>query len=91
MEMNGRTTGMVMEVKKIWWIKVKLKAVRLHPADGVAFPHSVKVKYTVGGREYSKKVYVPWRILPPPKGAEVTVNYDADRPSRCIVGLGVLK
>ena len=89
MEFNGKTTGTVSEVKKIWWIKVKLKAVRLHPTDGVAFPHSVNVKYTVGGRQYNKKVYVPWRILPPSKGAEVTVNYDENRPSRCRIGLGL--
>lgn len=89
MEFNGKTTGTVSEVKKIWWIKVKLKAVRLHPTDGVAFPHSVNVKYTVGGREYNKKVYVPWRILPPSKGAEVTVNYDENRPSRCRISLGL--
>lgn len=91
MEFYGRTTGTVTEVKTIWWIKVKLKAVRLHSADGVAFPHSIRVKYTVDGREYNKKVYVPWRILPPSKGAEVAVSYDEDRPQRCMVGLGVLK
>lgn len=91
MEFTGRTTGTVTEVKAIRWIKVKLKAVRLHPTDGAAFPHSIKVKYTVGGKEYNKKVYVPWRILPPPKGAEVAVNYDTDRPSRCMVGLEGLK
>ncbi len=87
MEITGRTAGTVIEVKKIWWIKVKLKAVRLHPLDGVAFPHSVKVRYTVGGKGYVTKVYVPWRILPPSKGAEVAVEYDTDRPSRCRVGL----
>lgn len=91
MDFNGKTTGTVTEVKTIWWIKVKLKAVRLHSTDGVAFPHSIRVKYTVDGREYNKKVYVPWRILPPSKGAEVAVSYDEDRPRRCMVGLGVLK
>ncbi|MBD5129661.1 MAG: sugar ABC transporter permease [Ruminococcaceae bacterium] len=88
MEFTGRTTGTVTEVKKIWWIKVKLKAVRLHSEDGVAFPHNIKVKYTVDGREYYKKVYIPWRILPPPKGAEVTVSYDENRPQRSMVGFG---
>lgn len=86
MEFNGKTTGTVTEVKKIRWIKIKLKAVRLHPTDGVAFPHGVKVKYKVGGREYIKKIYFPWRILPPPKGAEITVEYNKDRPSVCRVG-----
>ena len=88
MEFTGKTIGTVTEVKRIWWIKVKLKAVRLHPEDGVAFPHSIKVKYTADGREYCKKVYVPWRILPPSKGAEVAVSYDKDRPQRSMVGFG---
>lgn len=87
MEFNGKTTGTIIEIKKIWWIKIKLKAVRLHPTDGVAFPHNVKVKYTVSGREYLKKLYVPWRILPPQKGAEITVEYNKDRPSVCRVGV----
>ena len=82
MDFTEKTTGTVIEVKKIWWIKVKLKAVRMHPTDGVAFPHSIRVKYTVDGKEYNTKVYVPWRILPPPIGDEVVVNYNADRPSQ---------
>ena len=88
MEFTGKTTGTVIEVKKIWWIKIKLKAVRMHSADGVAFPHSIKVRYTVDGKEYIKKVYVPWQILPPSKGDEVAVNYNTNRPSQFMVGLG---
>lgn len=85
---NAITVGTVTEVKKLWWIKVKLKAVRLHPEDGAAFPHSIKVRYTVEGREYTKKVYVPWRILPPSKGDKVTVKYNEEKPLICMVGLG---
>lgn len=87
MDFTGTTTGTVAEVKKIWWIKVKLKAVRMHPTDGVAFPHSVKIKYTADGKDYTKKIYFSWQITPPPVGAQVTVRYDTQKPSRCEIGL----
>lgn len=80
MDFTGKTTGTVTEVKRIWWIKVKLKAVRLHPTDGVAFPHKVKVKYEVDGKEYTAKVYIPWRLIPPEIGGEVEVLYADERP-----------
>ena len=86
MEFSGTTTGTVTEIKTLWWIKVKLKAVRLGPTDGVAFPHSAKIKYTVGGKEHNKRIYLSWRILPPSEGAQVTVNYDPKKPSRCKIG-----
>lgn len=83
----NKTTGTVTKVKMIWWIKVKLKAVRLHPTDGVAFPHYVWVKFTVDGSEYVKKVYVPWRKIPPAEGCEVTVIYNDNKPSKCSVDM----
>lgn len=86
MEFSGTTTGTVTEINTLWWIKVKLKAVRMSPTDGVAFPHSAKIRYTVGSRNYSKKIYLSWRILPPSVGAPVTVNYDPRKPSRCKIG-----
>ncbi len=88
MEFNSKTTGVVTEVKRVWWIKVKLKAVRTHSLDGVAFPHTAVIKYTVNGREYVTKVYIPWRIVPPSKGAEVTVLYREERPKLCMVEFG---
>ncbi len=86
MEFSEMTTGTITEVKTIWWIKVKLKAMRVSPTDGVAFPHSAVIKYTVGSRDYSKKIYLSWRIMPPPAGTQVTVSYDPKKPSRCKVG-----
>lgn len=86
MEFSGTTTGTITEVNKLWWIKVKLKAVRVSPTDGVAFPHSAKIKYTVSGKDYAKKLYLSWRILPPSIGTQVTVNYDPKKPSRCKIG-----
>lgn len=86
MEFSGTTTGTITQIKTLWWIKVKLKAVRMGPTDGVAFPHSAVIKYTVGSKNYSKKIYLSWRILPPPEGTRVTVNYDPKKPSRCKIG-----
>lgn len=79
MKLN-RTTGTVVEVKRVWWIKVKLKAVRVSE-DGSAFPHKAAVRYEVGGREYTARVYIPWRLIPPEVGARVGVMYDEGRPA----------
>lgn len=87
MDFSGTTTGTVTDVKTLWWIKVKLKAVRMHSTDGVAFPHSVKIKYTASGKDYTKKIYLSWQIIPPPVGTQVTVRYDPKKPSRCEIGL----
>ncbi len=80
MEFNRKTTGTVTDVKTIWWIKVKLKAVRTSSTDGAAFPHSIRVKYTADGKEYTAKVYIPWRLIPPEVGDEVEVLYSDGRP-----------
>lgn len=75
-----KTIGIVTDVSKMWWIKIKLKAVRVSPTDGAAFPHKAAVKYSVDGREYTAKVYIPWRLIPPEVGAQVAVMYAEDRP-----------
>lgn len=85
MDFERETTGVITEVKTVWWIKVKLKPVRTHSLDGVAFPHTVAVEYTVNGRKYVTKVYIPWRIVPPQKGTEVTVLYNDERPKLCMI------
>ncbi|MDE7362942.1 MAG: sugar ABC transporter permease [Oscillospiraceae bacterium] len=79
MKLN-RTTGTVTGVSKMWWIKVKLKAVRVDPSDGVAFPHKAEVRYEAEGKEYTAKVYLPWRLIPPEVGDEVGVLYAEGRP-----------
>lgn len=92
MEFNGRTMGTVTEVKTIWWIKVNTKPIRKHALDGARFPHSISVNYTVGGVEFTKRAYVPWKISPPSKGAEVEVYYNEDKPSKSKIDIkGELK
>ena len=46
--MEKETTGTVISVTKQWWLKVNRKPVRTHAMDGAAFPHIIKVKYTIG-------------------------------------------
>lgn len=49
------TRGTVIPVAKQWWLKINMKRVRTHALDGAAFPHIIKVKYTVDNKEYTKE------------------------------------
>lgn len=49
--MEKETMGTVISVTKQWWLKVNRKPVRVHAMDGAAFPHTIKVKYTIDGKE----------------------------------------
>ena len=55
--MEKQTEGIVVSVKKQWWLKVNTKAFRRGPLDGATFPHIIKVKYTVEGTEYFKRAF----------------------------------
>ena len=50
--MEKETMGTVISVIKQWWLKVNRKPARVHAMDGAAFPHTIKVKYTIDGKEY---------------------------------------
>ena len=50
--MEKETTGTVISVTKQWWLKVNRKPVRTHAMDGAAFPHIIKVKYTIGVKDW---------------------------------------
>lgn len=83
MKMNSTIIGIVIDVKEIWWIKINTKSVRKHALDGARFPHFATVKYVVDGVEFTKRIYISWRIDPPSKGAEVIVCYNAQNPGKC--------
>ena len=80
--MEKETKGTVISVSKQWWLKVNTKALRMGPLDGAVFPHIVKVSYTVDGREYTKRKWVPAGERPPEKGGAVRVLYDEHDPAR---------
>ncbi len=78
-----RTTGTIIAVKKQWWCKFNTKAVRLHSLDGAVFPHIIKVKYTVDGRDYIKSKWRGVAAGTPYAGDMVTVWYQPDNPAKC--------
>ena len=48
--MEKETMGTVISVTKQWWLKVNRKPARVHAMDGAAFPHTIKVKYTIDAK-----------------------------------------
>ncbi len=85
--MEKETTGIVFSVSKQWWLKVNTKPVRLHPLDGATFPHIIKVKYTVDGKEFICRKWINAGHRVPGEGAAVKVVYRADKPSKAKVAL----
>ena len=80
--MENKTIGMILSVKKQWWLKVNTKPIRTHALDGAAFPHIVTVKYTVDGNEIIKKKWLSSSVTPPSVNERVTVVYRKDKPIR---------
>ena len=78
-----KTSGTVITVKKLWWIKINTKPVRSHSLDGAVFPHTVTVKYSVNGTEYIKKIFLRAKLAPPGPGEAVNIFYNAEKPSKC--------
>ena len=83
--MDKETTGTVVSVAKQWWLKVNTTPVRMGPLDGAAFPHIIKVQYTVDGNTYTKKKWFGAGEAVPAVGSEVTVLYRFDKPGRAMI------
>jgi hypothetical protein len=81
------TKGTVLSAKKQWWLKVNTKAVRFGPLDGATFPHIVKIKYTVDGKEYVKRKWLNAGVRCPAVGDTVTVVYREDKPVKFSISL----
>ena len=80
--MNKETTGTVVSVATQWWLKINTKAVRMGPMDGAAFPHIIKVKYTVDGTDYFKRKWIGAGERAPDVGNRRTVIYCAEKPKK---------
>lgn len=80
--MEKETTGTVVSVSKQWWMKVNTKAMRKGTFDGATFPHIIKVKYTVDGKDYFKRKWIDAWCYVPDVGSRKTVIYRADKPSK---------
>ena len=76
--MEKETMGTVISVTKQWWLKVNRKPVRAHAMDGAAFPHTIKVKYTIDGKDYICRKWIGAGNKVPDKGTTIKVTYYID-------------
>ncbi len=42
--MDKQTEGIIVSVKKQWWLSIRTKPLKTGPLDGTIFPHIMKVK-----------------------------------------------
>lgn len=78
----NKVKAIVVGTKKLWWIKVKRKMIRIGLNDGVTYPHIIEVKYTVNNVEYVSKKYLRSSIECPKIGEEVLIYYNETKPSK---------
>ena len=83
--MDRKTTGTVISVTRQWWLKINTKPVRRHTWDGAVFPYIAKVRYTVDGRDYIKRKWIPAGQPVPSVGSTVDVIYCAEKPAKAKV------
>ncbi len=87
--MQQKTMGTVIGVSKQWWLKVNTKPTRRHALDGAFFPHIIKVNYTVNGKTYVKRKWIPAKASVPAEGSRVEVIYTAQKPSKARINIAV--
>lgn len=68
-------------------LKVNRKPVRTHAMDGAAFPHIIKVKYTIGVKDYTCQKWIGAGNKIPDKGTTIKVIYCEDKPSKARIEL----
>ena len=74
--------GIVVAVSRQWWLKVNTKAVRGHAMDGATFPHIIKVKYIVDGKEYIKRKWIGAGLPVPSAGNGIRVTVTEGKPTK---------
>lgn len=82
-----KTTGTVISVKTQIWFKVNTKALRTSPVDGARFPHIVKVRYSVDGKEYTKRKWYGVYSQVPQEGSTVNILYEEDNPKKIQISM----
>ncbi len=80
--MYQEVKGTVIAAKRQWWLKVNTKPVRKHAMDGAIFPYIIQVQYTVSGKNYFKRKWIPAGKYVPAVGTTITVCYDENKPSK---------
>ena len=85
--MEKETVGIVTAVLRQWWLKINTKPVRMGAFDGALFPHVIKVKYTVSGKDYVRMKWLGAYERPPLQSSKVKVFYDENRPKKARIVL----
>ena len=80
--MYKEAMGNVISVAKQWWLKINTKPIRMHALDGAAFPHIIKVQYTVDGTEYVKRKWISAGKPVPAVRDLVKVRYSTENPGK---------
>lgn len=82
MQMNCETIGTVISIASQRWLKINTKPARIHPLDGAAFPHVLKIKYTVNHKTYVKRKWLCAGAPVPCIGSSVRLIYSEGRPNK---------
>ena len=85
--MVKETEGIIIAIKKQWWLKINTKALRTNTLDGAKFPHVVKAKYVVDGTEYVGKKWVSIYDELPKMNQIIRVYYEEDNPKKAKIKL----
>lgn len=80
--MDRQTTGTVIAVTKLWWLKVNSKPVRAIGTQGAIYPYVIKITYSVDGKEYTKRKWINAGQPVPKVGNDMQVLYSPDKPSK---------
>ena len=80
--LDKETVGVVIAAKRQWWLKINTKHIRLHALDGAVFPYIIRVKYTVGSKEYVKRKWIGAGNPVPQTESTVRVLYCETKPSK---------
>ena len=80
--MEKEAWGTVVSVKKQWWLKINTRSLRKGSLDGAIFPHIIKVKYEVDGKECVKYKWLHSPLEPPMVGENVKLVYPEDKPKK---------
>ena len=84
MRKENQVIGKVIKIKKLWWMKINKKPIRVTPLDGATFPLSLQVKYNVNDNEYIGKKIVSWSEKDIQVDQEVIVTYNIEKPQKVI-------
>ena len=80
--MENKTIGTIISVKKQWWLKINTKPIRINSLDGAIFPHIIKVRYEVAGKEFFKRKWINAGKSVPAVGDSVKILYCEEKPNK---------